>query len=69
MRELTALELDRQDYVDNQIHSLIVALAPEKALIPWNIEMIGAIRDELKTWIVDKLGLCEEEAFYPYVTQ
>ena len=69
MRELTASELDRQDYVDNQIYNLIVALAPEKALISWNIEMIGAIRDELKTWIVDELGLCEEEAFYPYVSQ
>lgn len=69
MRELTALELGRQDYVDNQIYSLIIALAPENTSIPWNIEMIGAIRDELKTWIVDELGLCEEEAFYPYVSE
>jgi hypothetical protein len=69
MRELTARELDRQDYVDNQIYRLLVALAPENTSISWNIEMIGAIRDTLKTWIVDKLALCEEGAFYPYVSE
>lgn len=65
MRELTAAELERQDYVDNEIHRLIVALAPGEASIPWNIEMVGGVRDELKTWIVDKLHLCSEEVFYP----
>lgn len=69
MRELTAIELDRQDYVDNQIYRLIVVLTPEKASIPWNIEMIGGIRDELKTWIVNRLRLCGEEAFYPYTDE
>lgn len=69
MRELAVIELDRQDYVDNHVHRLIVALAPDKASIPWNIEMIGAIRDELKTWIVDRLCLCSEDAFYPYVDE
>jgi hypothetical protein len=67
MRELTAVELERQDYVDNEVYRLIVALGPEKASIPWNIEMIGAIRDELRTWIVERLRLCSEEEFYPYV--
>lgn len=69
MRELTSIELDRQDYVDNQIFRLIVALTPEKASIQWNIEMIGVIRDELKTWIVNRLRLCSEEAFYPYADE
>ena len=69
MRELTTKELDRQDYVDNEIFRLILALAPEKASISWNIEMIGAIRDELKTWIVNKLHLSSEEAFYPSVEE
>ena len=69
MRELTSIELDRQDYVDNQIFKLIVALTPEKASIPWNIEMIGAVRDELKTWIVERLHICSEEAFYPHVDE
>jgi len=67
MRELTTAELEQQDYVDNKIHRLIVALAPEEASIPWNIEMVGAIRDELKIWIVHKLHLCSEQVFYPYV--
>jgi len=65
MRELTKKGLEQQDYVDNEIHRLIVALAPDEASIPWNIEMVGAIRDELKTWIVDKLHLCSEKVFYP----
>jgi hypothetical protein len=69
MRELTVAELKRQDYVDNEIHRLIVALAPEEVSIPWNIDMIGAIRDELKIWIVNKLHLCSEEVFYPYVSE
>jgi hypothetical protein len=69
MRELTAIELDRQDYVDNQVYRLIIALAPEKTLIPWDIERIGAIRDELRLWIVDRLRFCGEEAFYPYVDE
>ena len=69
MRELTTKELDRQDYVDNEIFRLILALAPEKASISWNIEMIGAVRDELKTWIVERLRLSSEEAFYPYADE
>lgn len=69
MRELTVKEPDRQDYVDNQIFGLIVALAPDKTSIPWNIEMIGAIRDELKAWIVNRLHLSSEEDFYPNVDE
>jgi hypothetical protein len=48
MRELTAIELERQDYVDNQIYNLIVAVAPKDTLVSWDIEMIGAVRDKLK---------------------
>jgi hypothetical protein len=67
MRELTKEELKRQDYVDNEIHRLIIALAPVCTSVNWDIEMIGAIRDELKVWIVDRLHICSEEIFYPYV--
>ena len=65
--ELTSAELERQDYVDNEIYRLVVGLAPEEATIPWDIEMIGDIRDELETWIVSRLALCSEHTFYPYV--
>ncbi|MDI6809303.1 MAG: hypothetical protein QME66_10025 [Candidatus Eisenbacteria bacterium] len=69
MRDLTPAELERQDYVDNEIYRLVVALAPKEATIPWNIEMIGDIRDELEAWVVSKLALCGEHAFYPYVSE
>lgn len=69
MRELSAAELERQDYVDNEVYRLIVALAPEKASIPWDMEMIGNIIDELEIWIVDRLRLCSEKEFYPYVDE
>lgn len=67
MEELTNEELERQDYVDNEIQKLIINLAPAGASISWDIEMIGAIRDELSAWIVDKLQICSEKIFYPYV--
>lgn len=69
MRELTEKEINRQDYVDNQIYKLIVEINPTQALIPWDIEMIGDIRNKLKIWIVDEMALCEEQEFYPYVEE
>lgn len=69
MRELTSAELKRQDYVDNEIFRLIIAIAPAGASMNWDIEMIGAIRDELRKWIVDRLNICSEKIFYPYVPE
>lgn len=56
---------DRQDFVDNAIFDLIIRLNPNEKEIDWDIDMIGSIRDEIKMWLVDRLALCDEEAFYP----
>lgn len=55
----------RQDFVDNSIHELLNKLNPSKKEIPWNIEIIGDIRDAISHNIVDNLRLSTEEEFYP----
>ena len=67
MRTLTSLEIFRQDYVDGEIFQLIQSLNPTQQPIEWDIEMIGDIRDTIQDWIVDKMKLCTEWDFYPYI--
>ncbi|MBM3325180.1 MAG: hypothetical protein FJY66_05885 [Calditrichaeota bacterium] len=69
MDKLTECQIARQDYVDNCIYDLLRNVAPKSAKMEWNIEVIGEIRDSMKSWIVDRLHLCNEEDFYPYVTR
>ena len=66
MKALTEQQIDRQDYVDNAIFSLMRVINPSNKEIEWDIEMIGEIRDVLKEWLVDKLNLTTEQEFYPY---
>lgn len=71
--ELTDKQINRQDYVDNEIFELIRSLDPSRpelgSSIKWDIEMISEIRDSFQRWIVDKLGLCTEQEFYPYLEE
>ncbi|MDP3899789.1 MAG: hypothetical protein Q8Q23_01780 [bacterium] len=46
MRTLTKKELERQDFVDNEIFDLIQKLVFDKKL-DWNIEIIGGARDAI----------------------
>ena len=41
MKTLTRKELDRQDFVDNEIFELIQNLLPAGRKLKWDIEMIG----------------------------
>lgn len=66
MPELTKQQIERQDFVDNQVFDLIRKLAPA-AKIKWDIEMIGIVRDSIQTRIVNKKKLMNEEKFYPYL--
>jgi hypothetical protein len=68
-RELTISEIDRQDFVDNSIYQLVTDLNPTKKEIDWNIEMIANIRDEIGFWIVERLNLCREKEFYPFLEE
>ena len=66
---LTQQQIERQDFVDNAIFSLIRSVNPSNKEIEWNIEMIGEIRDVVKEWLVDKLSLTTEQEFYPYIEE
>ena len=65
--ELIDEQLERQDFVDNAVFSLIQEVNPTNKPIDWNIEMIGEIRDNIRYWLVERLKVCEEMAFYPYI--
>ncbi len=69
MKALTEQQIDRQDYVDNAIFSLMRVINPSNKEIEWDIEKIGKIRDVLKEWFVDKLNLTTEQEFYPYLEE
>jgi len=47
MKTLTRKELDRQDFVDNEIFELIQKLLPAGRKLKWGIEMIGFVRDAM----------------------
>ncbi|MBE7474285.1 MAG: hypothetical protein HS114_34580 [Anaerolineales bacterium] len=63
--ELTAVELARQNGVDTAIFELVNELNPGQPL-QWDIEDIGAIRDEIAALLVRK-GCCTLHEFYPYL--
>ncbi len=66
---LTQKQLDRQDVVDAGCHMLIEELNPTVMEIDWDIEDIGRIRDVVQDIIVNKLKLCSEEEFYPFMEE
>jgi len=66
MAQLMEKQINRQDFVDNEVFELIQRLAPS-AKIKWDIEMIGNVRDSIQTQLVDKQKLMSEAKFYPYL--
>lgn len=65
MIQLTKKQIERQDYVDNQIFELIQKLLPPSKKMYWNIEIIGIVRDAIQEQIVDKQKIMNERRFYP----
>lgn len=65
MSKLTKQQIERQDFVDNQIFELMQKLIPSSKQIEWDIEAIGAVRDAIIKQIVDKQKLISEAKFYP----
>jgi len=61
--EMTDEQLERQDFVDNSIFSLVKELNPTMRSISWDIEMIGNIRDALVHELEKKLGISEFEIY------
>ena len=67
MKTLTKLQIERQDFVDNEIFELLQKFLPPLKTMNWDIEVIGAIRDAIQEQIVDKQKLMSEVQFYPYI--
>ncbi len=65
MTDLTKQQIERQDFVDNQIFELMQKLLPSSRQTDWNIEAIGAVRDAFQEQIVDKQKLMSNVKFYP----
>ena len=65
--ELTAEQIERQDYVDNTIYNMIIDIIPTTKPIDWNIELISRIRDAVSDFVVDN-NICSEQDFYPFIT-
>jgi hypothetical protein len=60
---MTDKQLERQDFVDNAIFSLIKEINPTNQVIFWDIEMIGNIRDIIVHELQKKLEISEFEIY------
>ncbi len=69
MSELSDEQIQRQDFVDNAIYQLLQHINPSETEIPWNIEIIADIRDRIRRWFVDTLGITDEMIFYPFIKE
>lgn len=67
MDELTGRQIERKEYVDDAIFNLIQELNPTSIEIDFDMEVIGEIREQIQYWIVERLKLCDEMTFSPYV--
>lgn len=66
--ELTSQQIERQDFVDNAIYELINLVVPTNQEIPWDIEVIGDVRDVIQQKLVER-GISTEQEFYPYIEE
>jgi len=67
MTQLTKRQIDRQDFVDNQIFELINVLVPPSKRIQWDIELIENIRESFYKEIKKKIKNTREKQFYPFI--
>jgi hypothetical protein len=67
--ELTKKQIERQDFVDNEIFELLQTLNPTDNTLDWDIEMIGNIREIVRHWFEAKFKDFDEQEFYPYIEE
>ena len=67
MTRLTEKQIERQDFVDNQIFELMQKLLPVSKTLKWDIEAISEIRDAIQAQVIGKKGVINEAQFYPYL--
>ena len=66
MKTLTKQQLERQDFVDNEIFELIQKFFPTDKQLEWNIEIIGGVRDAIENQLVER-KIISKKQFYPYL--
>jgi len=62
---LTDAELERNDYIHNEIFDLINRLNPAGTELEWDISIIAEIADDIEDYLVAK-GICTAKEFSPY---
>ena len=62
--ELTDEQIERQDFVDNAIFSLLNEINPSKADLDWDIDLIGSVRDCIQREFAER-SICSSQEFYP----
>ena len=67
MDKLTKQQIEKQDFVDNNIFELLQRFLPQPKTMKWDIEAIGAVRDSIQEQIVDRQKAMSEDQFYPYL--
>jgi DNA polymerase sigma len=67
--ELTKKQIERQDFVDNEIQNLIRKLNPTNSEIEWNIENISEIREILRKIYKEKSNMFDENCFYAFLKE
>ncbi|MDO8512681.1 MAG: hypothetical protein Q7S57_05370 [bacterium] len=65
MSKLTRQQIERQDFVDNEIFELLQSVIPSSKKLEWDIEMIAMVREAIREQIVDNKKLMGEMKFYP----
>ncbi len=66
---LTREQIQRQEFVDNEIVSMLNTLTTSQVRIEYEPRMIFEIREVIMDWLVNKLELEDEMSFYPYVEE
>ena len=62
---LTDAELERNDYIHNEIFDLINRLNPAGTELEWDISIIAEVADDIEDYLVNK-GICTAKEFSPY---
>ena len=52
---------DKQDGIDNVIHAMVSEILGK--VIPWNIEVIGEVRDAILPILAEHYGVAEAELY------
>jgi hypothetical protein len=67
--ELSKKQIERQDFVDNSIFELLQSLNPTVKQLDWDIDIIGEIRDVIRSYFIENIDYFDEQTFYPFIKE